>query len=265
MSNYSSTLQTVLAVQSALIGELLRSGGGSAAEFMFNRPRKSGREIMAEALTGVMRSDAGMYRQAARNALEGKSIADILHTTAQGIEQSLSTMITALSTDPAAFIDSSSQTGTALRQTYDDALKTLKNVTGNAAYNGTKLLDGSTSNIEVYIGNTFKDIPLENLKHIFDNYYDSAGIIAVSPPADTSTALGVLADLNKMLDTMRLKNSSWQAMGAGFQTAAETVERQAKIYELTAARSILGARADPADRLLNALLSDQGKIMNFLA
>ncbi|MDR1685599.1 MAG: hypothetical protein LBR82_04025 [Desulfovibrio sp.] len=252
MSGLSSTLQTVLSVQSALIGQLLEQGGGaSLVEHMFERKSKSGREIMAEALTGTMRADAGMYRQAARNALEGKSITDILHTASQGMQQSLSTMITALS-------DNDFLTNPALQDTYDDARKNLLNFTDNTTYNGMKLLDGSIPEMDLYIGKTDKQIQLDNLKSAYNTIPDASTI------PDATVVSATLATLSTAQSTLQLKDSSWQAMGAGFKTSAEALERQAKIYDLTAARSILGARADPSDRLLNALLSDQGRLMNFL-
>ncbi|MDR2124070.1 MAG: hypothetical protein LBP38_03685 [Desulfovibrio sp.] len=253
MSGLSSTLQTVLAVQNALIGQLLEQGGGaSLVEHMFERKRKSGRQIMAEALTGSMRADAGMYRRAALNALEGKSITDILHTATEGMRQSLSTMIAALN-------DPSFGANQTLQNTYTDARKDMENIAKRTAYNGTRLLDGSVSKMDIYIGKTNKEIDL----------YNAAGLFTTGAVPDTASAVGTpavaLSTLKTRLDDLKLKDSYWQASGAGFKTAAETLERQAKIYDLTAARSILGARADPSDRLLNALLSDQGRLMNFLA
>jgi flagellin-like hook-associated protein FlgL len=251
VSGLSSTLQTVLAVQNALIGQLLEQGGGaSLVEHMFTRQSKSGREIMAEALTGTMRADAGMYRQAALNAMEGKSIADILHTAAQGMQQSLGTMIGALN-DPTF---GANQT---LQDRYIAAREDMEKLAANTEYNGIKLLDGTSPKIDIYIGKTHKEIALDNV----------AGWIASAVP-DKDTAVKdpatALSTLENSLNDLKLKDSSWQAMGAGFKTSAEALERQAKIYDLTAARSILGARADPSDRLLNALLSDQGRLMNFL-
>ncbi|MDR2605478.1 MAG: hypothetical protein LBC55_09080 [Desulfovibrio sp.] len=257
MSGLSSTLQTVLAVQNALIGQLLEQGGGtSLIEHMFEQKRKSGREIMAEALTGSMRADAGMYRQAARNAMEGKSIADILHTATQSMQQSLDTMITALNNPD--FL-----TNTDVQKTYNNARANLLNITDNTIYNNIKLLDGSVPEIDLHIGKTDKKISLDDLKIKFSEYPD-AGDIKANITLNPDIVQDTLVTLNTMQSTLKLKDSSWQAMGAGFKTSAEALERQAKIYDLTAARSILGARADPSDRLLNALLADQGRIMNFL-
>jgi hypothetical protein len=251
VSGSSSALQTVLAVHSALIGQLLDQGGGaSVMEHIFPQRRKSGREIMAEALTGTMRADAGMYRQAARNAMEGKSITDILHTTAQGLDQAFSTMITALS-DPDFTSDANVQ------KIYDDARQNLLDLTGHAEYNGTKLLDGSVPEITLYIGRTNRQISLDDLKTAYSRLPLAGAVPSADVPAE-------LTALNTMRTTLKLMDSAWQAEGAGFKTTAETLKRQAKIYDLTAARSILGARADPSDRLLNALLSDQGRLMNFL-
>jgi flagellin-like hook-associated protein FlgL len=238
-------------VQSALIGQLLDQGGGaSMVEHMFEYKRKSGREIMAEALTGTMRADAGMYRQAALNAMEGKSIAAVLHTAAQGMQQSLSTMITALN-------DPTFSTNQTLQDTYTAARQDMVNLAAKTEYNGTKLLDGSVAKIDIYIGKTHKEISLDNVAGLIVSNVPDAAAAAIAPATALST-------LEQSLKDLQIKDSSWQAMGAGFKTSAETLERQAKIYDLTAARSILGARADPADRLLNALLSDQGRLMNFL-
>jgi flagellin-like hook-associated protein FlgL len=188
-----------------------------------------------------------MYRQAALNALEGKSIADILHTAANGMQQSLDTMITAVNNP----LFGGDQT---LQDTYTAALKDMENLAAKTEYNGIKLLDGSTSKIDIYIGKTHKEIALD--KFPIASVPDTNA--AVNDPA------AALSILKQRLNDLKLKDSSWQAMGAGFKTSAEALERQAKIYDLTAARSILGARADPSDRLLNALLSDQGRLMNFL-
>jgi hypothetical protein len=253
VSGSSPILQIVPAVQNALIGQLLDQGGGaSLMDFIFTRRRKTGREIMAEALTGAIRADAGMYRRSALNALEGKSITDILHTSAAGLDQALSTMITALS-DPAFTTDPN------VRKTYDDARQNLLNLTDNTGYNGMKLLDGSVPAINIYIGKTDKQITLDNLKSGYSALHDANFLVAGGSGAVSDE----LTTLNTMRTSLKLTDSAWQAEGAGFKTAAETLKRQAKIYDLTAARSIAGARANPADGLLNALLSGQGRIMNY--
>ena len=56
--------------------------------------QKSGKEMMAEALTGRIRSDSAMLRQGAKNATEASSIASIVAKSASTILTNLNQMLT---------------------------------------------------------------------------------------------------------------------------------------------------------------------------
>ena len=57
---------------------------------------KSGSEMMAEALTGRIRSDSSMLQQGSKNATEAANIATIIANSASSIRDNLTSMLSVL-------------------------------------------------------------------------------------------------------------------------------------------------------------------------
>jgi flagellin len=254
-----SGLQMVFALQRELIGQLVESGDTQALADKLLKPRlKSGREIAAEALTGLMRSDAALFRQAKNNALEGRSIADTLHSTMQGISAALETM-----KDIAARYDSVSPDA-ADRAAYEEARRTISDLVGNAEYNGISLMDGTKwgndsrlkvengeASLNVRMGKTDKSLLLTDMNQFFS---------ALPAFHELGTA-GAPGELDAALKTATMYEAGYKGLSASFQSSAKALGVQADIDDDAAARSILGAREDVEGRLLYYLLTEHGKIL----
>lgn len=90
---------------------------------------KSGKTMLAEALTGRMRADEAVMRQGARNAGEGVKIAEIASSAAKSLNETLTEMLSLQGgIDEAKF-----------RSLAEKATTILE----NAKYNGISLFDGS--------------------------------------------------------------------------------------------------------------------------
>lgn len=92
---------------------------------------KSGRTMLAEALTGRLRGDTAVMRQGARNAEEGAALAETASAAATSLSETLSEML--------ALHNSGSTDATALKNLAAKAATILE----NARYNGISLFDGS--------------------------------------------------------------------------------------------------------------------------
>lgn len=262
----SSNLSTILAMQRELIGQLVEGNQAESLVESLLKPRtKSGREIMAEALTGRMRSDAALYRQAKRNAEEGTVVADALLESADGILEALGTMraIAEKIAGPGYTPDADDE------KAFNGAKQTIASLVKNASYNGISFFDASqwvgdervsgTGELRIQTGNSYKTITLTDLTAM-------SGAISGWGYQALATTPGVGEVLKNKLDAfvknMELHRSGFNALSAGFSSIAETLNRNAEINDEAASRSILGARDDLLGRLLYAMLREQGGIVD---
>ncbi|MDR3176550.1 MAG: hypothetical protein LBU06_08475 [Desulfovibrio sp.] len=262
-SYYAESLPVLLDAQRALITQLVQEGGGETLIERLLAPRqKSGREIAAEALTGRMRSEAAGLRQSAQNAAEGTSIADTLIAAGESISESLS----AMRSIAAGYPSMTAQERATAQTEYEAALSDIKNIVKSTSYNGMALLDGAQwskdertedGKIKIRLGGWDKEISLTDLQSFAGALPQWADI--ASDAATSATTLG------SSLETMRVRDLSWQALEQSFKSNAEALERQAGILADSAARSVLGAKDDPLARLLYTLLTDQGKLVDSLS
>jgi flagellin len=261
--HYTDSLPALLDMQRALITHLVQEGGGETLIERLLAPRqKSGREIAAEALTGRMRAEAAGLRQSAQNAAEGKSVADTLIAAGESISESLR----AMRSIAANYSSMTPEQLVVAKAEYEAASSDINNIVKSTSYNGMSLLDGTQWNndertadgkIKIRMGGWDKEIFLTDMQSF-------AGNLPLWPIDETNAATAATS-LGSHLETMRLKDLSWQAMGDSFKSNAEVLERQAGILADSAARSILGARGDPLARLLHTLLTDQGNLVDSLS
>ena len=274
-----------LLLQQQLLGQLANMDGGlSLTEALLQRQRKSGREISAEAITGRLRSDVGSLRQTARNLREGGAIAEIAKVGTSSIAESLEKMQklaqSITSTSTAAEI-------TAANTAYNDLAAGIQSVISNTTYNGISLMNGSrwaadpdgrvtptgdgiTGTIGIQAGRGVRTLTLTD----FSNNADLNTVLTkdalstavnAPPPANPTdpTALDTLiTNLSTQLKTMQMYEKSYGQIASSMESEAKNVERQSRIMDLTATRTIAGAGTDPASKLLFFLLSDQGKLID---
>ncbi len=264
--NSALNLHTLFALQRQLLGQIVEGGEGSSLERLLKPRAKSGREIMAAALTGRMRADAAMFRQAEKNALEGKDIASYLKETSQGIRDALTTM-----RDLAAKVAGGTTATPEELEAYDEAAASIVSLVANAKYNGINLLDkthwtdderltvnGNTARLSIQLGKAVRDITLHD-------YSDVAGSLPGAADLETAGSAEAVATrdtLEHLAENAATLASGFTALDAGFDAEAKAMSRQSKIAELAAARHILGARDDAAGKVLYYLLALHGKVID---
>ena len=263
----SSMLQTqaLFALQQQLISHILESGDKSSlADSLLKRGQKSGRQISAEALTGRIRSDAGMLRQAATNASEGAAIAKMANTATTSMLTSLQSMyelalevVNAGSSDP----------GT--ESAYTALANGVKNTINTTAYNGINLMtkdkwgsderlnvaaDEKSASLSIQAGTSARPLNLMDFSGIISGVDNGAVALA--------DAQGTADKLSEIINTVKMQDKSYSSLASSFEADAKGIERQSKILDISAARNIAGTSTDPVTRLLYLLLSDQGRIIN---
>ncbi len=266
----SSNLNTIFAIQRELIGQLVQGEQAESLVENLLKPRvRSGKEIMAEALTGRIRSDAAQYRQAKRNAEEGGLVADALVKGADGILESLGVMkgIADKMAAPGYLHDEDD------KDAFTAAAQNINHIVKESSYNGISFFDGSkwrddarisqidpkSGELRIQTGNSYKSITLTDLGAMNATVtgwdYDT---LAANPGAVAT----VQNELDAFTKNVGLQRSGFNALASGFSSIAETLERNATVNDEAASRSILGARDDLLGRLLYAMLREQGGIID---
>lgn len=266
----SSNLNTIFAMQRELLEQLVQGDQAESLVESLLKPRvRSGREIMAEALTGRIRSDAAQYRQAKRNAEEGGIVADALVKGTDGILESLGVMKGIA--DKIAAPDYTTNDDD--RAAFTAAAQNINAIVKESAYNGISFFDGvkwrddarikqidpKSGELRIQTGNSHKTITLTDLGDMNTtvsgwNYDTLAG--------DPGSLTAAQSELNTFTRNVGLQRSGFNALASGFSSIAETLERNAAVNDEAASRSILGARDDLLGRLLYAMLREQGGIID---
>ena len=255
-----------LLLQQQLIGQLSNLGDGiSLTEALLQRQRKSGREISAEAITGRLRSDVGSLRQSARNLREGGAIAEIAQKGVGSIVESLKKM-----QELAAGVAPNSAMTAAQAAAYQAHADSIQSIINNTSYNGISLLmnggrwdadervavSGNTGTIGIQAGRGMRNLTLTD-------FSDVAEDTGVSDLTNTSTDFTALAgELSVLAQNMKMHERSFGHIASSMESEAKSLERQSRIMDLTATRTIAGAGTDPTSRLLFFLLSNQGKLID---
>ena len=263
--------QIALMLQQQLIGQLSKWGDGlSLIEVLLQRQQKSGREIAAQALTGRIRSDVGALRQSARNLHEGSGIAKIAQAGTASIVESLKKM-QKLAQDAATATPGADMT--ALQTAFNSHAQNIRSIIENTSYNGISLMDrgqwdaddrvtqnGNTGSIGIQVGSATRNLTLTDF---------SGGLLGTNPAlapdalTDYSGALSALSSaLSGLITTMKMHERSFGNQASSMESEAKSVERQSRIADLMAVRSISSAGTDPASQLLFFLLRDRGKLID---
>jgi hypothetical protein len=70
------------------------------------------------------------------------------------------------------------------------------------------------------------------------------------------------SDLSAQIKTLELHEQGYASLASRMASEAKSFDRQAIIFDTTAARSLTGAAPNSSSSLLYYLLSDQGKLIN---
>jgi hypothetical protein len=224
-------------------------------------PGRSGTEMMNDALSGLRRGEAAMYRQAARNMAEGASIAEMAAegvASIQGALQRMRDVAEAIQQNPPPpQLD-------VLKQEYADLRSFVSALAAGTEYNGIKLLDGSgwgqderiilgsggnTGKIALQAGGASTDLTLFNLDYLKSLPQD---------PAAPAT-IGILSDFEGGLSVIR---EAYEARSRLYASEALSFSRQRDILERSAKQTGFGDRNDFVDILFEMTMSGKGTLIN---
>jgi flagellin len=264
-AQYSMQLLRGQMINQLMLGQI---GGMSLNEFILGKPTmRSGREMMNDALTGLMRSDAAMLHQASKNMGEGESISKIAGEAVKSIRDKIIRMqdiSDALFNSSTPLADHST-----LKAEYSDLASQIKATIENTSYNGMKLLDGSawtdgritsigtgeTGKLTLQAGQSPTDLTLYNLA-IDKNFFDNT-------PADNNAFFeGTYAFLETKQQTLSGMQQSYEARAGLYAAEASSYERQADIIDEATGKATPGDVQSLKDSLLNILLREQGLVVN---
>lgn len=259
-------------LQQQLINQLAEGGSGSLADALLQRRQKTGREIAAEAVTGRIRSDAGMLRQASRNVGEGGAIAAVAK---EGVSSMLASLKQMKQLADSLSPDSPADAVAAASDAYAGLASGVKSTIRKTNYNGISLMDKTawadddrvtvhdsgpspvTGTIAIWAGGANRDLTLADFSEIA-----AEPASALNATLDASNADALSGSLSELIKTTEMHEKSYASLASSMSAEAKSIDRQASILDTTAARSIAGAGKDSASLLLSLLLGNQGKLIN---
>ena len=260
--------QAVAMLRQQLIRQIIESGsGGSLADSLFERRQKTGRQISAEAITGRIRSDAGMLRQASRNAGEGADIAKTANAATSSLLTSLGQM-----RDLAATMASTGVNAPGAVDSYNALAAGIQNTINTTAYNGISLMnknkwpgddrltvssDGTTASLPIQVGTSSRPLVLTDFSGILSGVGDGATALD-----NAASAQDAANQLSGIISTVQMQDRTYAAMASSFASESKSIKRQSKLLDETAARNIPGPQTDPLLKLLYNLLSNQGNVLD---
>lgn len=220
---------------------------------------KSGKEIMAEALTGRIRSNSAMLRQGAKNASEAAAMANSITNAASSLRTTLSEMLTLVQevqADPSQSASASS--------TFKNLASTLAATVTGAQYNGISLLDfdgwnkdgrltvgdDNTATLQIQLGYGTSKFILHDLSDLKDlKLIDLNGM----QPANLTDLSENLKEYGRMVDTLHSSYANW---AKSYMSEEKFMNEQAEILMRTA-KNAMPNETDP-------LLRDRGGIVSSL-
>jgi flagellin-like hook-associated protein FlgL len=252
-----------------MLGQLLlgQISGISLNEFILGKPApaRSGRAMMNDALTGLMRSDAAMLHQASKNMGEGEVVSRLAGEGVQSVHEKISRM-----RDIAVQVQTS---GAATLEQEDEFEALAAQVTAtveNTDYNGIKLLDGgawkgdsdnggvfnngNTGTLYLQAGRSPVELTLYNLDYL-KGFSDS--------DLGTSALNATVATLDAARQSLAGMRESYAARAGLYASEAASYERQAGILDEATGKAVPGDEQSLKDALLNILLREQGMLINY--
>lgn len=266
LAEYSLNLLRGQMITQLMTGQGIFGGGGvSLSEFILGKPkesaRRSGTDMMNDALTGLMRSDAAMLRQASKNMLQGKALLEVGSEAISGIREKVARMneiVTELQSDYTS--------AATLKTEYTSLADSIKSVIEGTQYNGIKLLDGEnwagderitvnggTGKISLQAGNAGTELTLYDLqayKTAFDESDLDQGNLAT-----TASALGQLST------TLEGMEASYKARAGLLNSEAASFERQADILDEATGRAKPGDEESLKQTLIDILMRETGSVL----
>ncbi len=246
-----------------MCGEL---GGASLTEFILGRAKpqkRTGTDMMNDALTGLMRSDAAMLRQGSKNMEQGRALLEVGESALSGISEKVGRMreiVDALQNDYSQY--------SVLEPEYTSLSADIKSVIEGTSFNGLRILDGSTwaadgrvtpngdtGKLALQAGNSQSELTLYDLQ----NYKDLFVSADLSSPAQLALTASSLEHFSGMLSGME---ESYKARAGLLATEGAGMLRQADILDEATGRAKPGDEDGLRQVLIDILMRENGSVLD---
>lgn len=219
--------------------------------------QKSGKEMMAEALTGRIRSDSTMLRQGAKNATEASNIASIVANSASAILTNLNQMLTL-----AQEVKADATKGAANSVKFTALAQGITSTIANSKYNNISLLkksgwtgdsrltissDGNSATLKIQVGYDSSSFKLNDM-----SYLNSLSSVDLS--SGTLDLDALISSLSTNITTATIISNGNTSLSKAYTSESEFLVKQADILT-KAAEDAMPSEEDP-------LLRDVGSIVS---
>lgn len=266
LAQYSLNLLRGQMITQIISGKDLAAAGGlSLTEYILGKrdeKKRSGTDMMNDALTGLMRSDAAMLRQASKNMMQGKAL---LEAGSAGIE-SIQDKVRRMS-EITAELQNDYTNAAALKVEYMELADNIKSIIEGTSFNGLSLLDGDgwadderittsgmTGKLGLQSGKAQNELTLFDLK-----FYKSGWAASDLDQVNLSLTAGTLSQFMTTLEGM---NESYKARAGLLNSEAATFERQAGILDKATGKAKPGDEGSLRDALVEILMRDSGSVFS---
>ena len=219
--------------------------------------QKSGKQMMAEALTGRIRSDSSMLRQGAKNATEASNMASIVANSASTILDNLTEML-ALAQE----VKADSTKGAADSVKFTALANEINATISNSKYNNISMLDksgwtgdsrltvsadGNSATLKLQVGYDSSQFTLNDL-----SYLNSLSSVDLS--SGTLDLNALISNLSTNVTTANVIYEGNDALSKAYTSESEFLVKQADILT-KAAEDAMPSEEDPLLRDLGSIVS----------
>lgn len=219
--------------------------------------QKSGKEIMAAALTGRIRTDASMLRQGSKNAAEAANIATMVATSVSTVRDNLNQMLT-LAQEVKADPTKGSVNGAAFTALAEE----ISAISSGSKYNNISLLDkngwtnddrlaissdGKSATLKIQVGYDSSTFTLNDLSYL--DYLKDVDLSSGTLDIDA-----LISDISTQINTVDVIYSRNDSLSESYASEAAVLVEQAEILE-KAAQDAMPTEEDPLLRDIGSIIS----------
>ena len=219
--------------------------------------QRSGKEMMAAALTGRIRSDASMLRQGAKNATEASNMAGVVANSASTILGNLTDML-ALAQE----VKADSTKGAADSVKFKALAQEITATIANSKYNNISLLDksgwtgdsrltisadGNSATVKIQVGYDNSKFTLNDMSYL--NSLSSVDLSSASLDLDA-----LISSLSTNVSTANVIYSGNDALSKAYTSESDFLVKQAGILA-KAAKDAMPSEEDPLLRDIGSIVS----------
>lgn len=217
----------------------------------------SGKTMMAEALTGRIRTNSAMLEQGAKNATEASNIATMIASTASSVVDNLNQMLTL-----AQEVKADSSKGSVNGAAFTTLAKEITSMVQGTVYNNISLLnksgwtgdnrltvssDGKSATLGIQLGYDSSKFTLRDLSYL--NYLESVDLSSSS-----LNLTNLISDITTQIGTANLVYGSNDSLATSYASESAFMVEQADILT-KAAEDAMPSEEDPLQRDLGSIIS----------